>query len=113
MEARIWNKKELECMYEWNLRGFFWKKEKTALFRGMVGKTVKWCKEQGFSVTPVMIAQKINIDEHETERAKKIIMTFLTFCRNYHITPKYFIDEKERKAYTYEEFFILFNNRKK
>jgi hypothetical protein len=60
-EQRIWNKSELEQMPEWNYNNrvsrWYKKKLEFALDKDMIGKSVQWCKDQGFTVTPEMIAK--------------------------------------------------------
>lgn len=56
---RIWNKSELEKMDGWKSvdSGFENSISKNGIHNNMLGKTVEWCKTEGWIVTPEMIAK--------------------------------------------------------
>lgn len=60
-EQRIWNKSELEAHPEWELIQEINSWEHTEIdwhiSSPMIGQSVQWCKDQGYTVTPEMIAK--------------------------------------------------------
>lgn len=58
-QQRIWNKSELEAHPEWVLIQTVWEniRTKTIIANSMLNKPVQWCIDQGYTVTPEMIAK--------------------------------------------------------
>ncbi len=60
-EQRIWNKSELEAHHDWkDKQGYYFNENSKFIIEYiMLGKSVQWCKDQGYTVTPEMIAKPL------------------------------------------------------